>query len=210
MVACFRPSLSWTYVIELVFMNHDKAMAVKIARKFLSWVNFNSTTYFDSLFFFVRGKQPSRRFWKHQSKEEERNADNCASKLQNIGLVKVNIFDKWLVKRKACSVIKVCMRTQTSLSAFKRCQIFSLCLRFEAYWSPLIISKRGRLWNVELSHTTNCKMVLAVENLLSGSLVRKITNEEYKSREVDSRAFVQPFSNDVLNLKQLEPNCILR
>jgi len=23
MVACFRPSLSWTYVIELVFINHD-------------------------------------------------------------------------------------------------------------------------------------------------------------------------------------------
>ena len=29
MVACFRPSLSWTYVIELVFMNHDKTLAVK-------------------------------------------------------------------------------------------------------------------------------------------------------------------------------------
>jgi len=29
MVACFRPSLSWTSMIELVFMNHDKAMAVK-------------------------------------------------------------------------------------------------------------------------------------------------------------------------------------
>ena len=29
MVASFRPSLSWTYMIELVFMNHDKAMAVK-------------------------------------------------------------------------------------------------------------------------------------------------------------------------------------
>jgi len=31
MVACFRPSLSWTYVIELVFMNHDKTLAVKLA-----------------------------------------------------------------------------------------------------------------------------------------------------------------------------------
>ena len=31
MVACFRPSLSWTYVIELVFMNHDKILAVKLA-----------------------------------------------------------------------------------------------------------------------------------------------------------------------------------
>jgi len=31
MVACFRPSLSWTYVIELVFMNHDKTLAVKEA-----------------------------------------------------------------------------------------------------------------------------------------------------------------------------------
>jgi len=30
MVACFRPSLSWTYVIELVFMNHDKILAVKL------------------------------------------------------------------------------------------------------------------------------------------------------------------------------------
>ena len=29
MVPCFRPSLSWTYVIELVFMNHDKTLAVK-------------------------------------------------------------------------------------------------------------------------------------------------------------------------------------
>ena len=29
MVACFRPSLSWTYMIELVFMNHDKTLAVK-------------------------------------------------------------------------------------------------------------------------------------------------------------------------------------
>jgi len=28
MVACFSPSLSWTCMIELVFMNHDKAMAV--------------------------------------------------------------------------------------------------------------------------------------------------------------------------------------
>jgi len=31
MVACFRPSLSWTCMIELVFMNHDKAMAIKLA-----------------------------------------------------------------------------------------------------------------------------------------------------------------------------------
>jgi len=29
MVACFRPSLSWTYVIELAFTNHDKTLAVK-------------------------------------------------------------------------------------------------------------------------------------------------------------------------------------
>jgi len=29
MVACFRPSLSWTCVIELVFLNHDKTLAVK-------------------------------------------------------------------------------------------------------------------------------------------------------------------------------------
>ena len=33
MVACFRPSLSWTYVIELVFMNHDKILAVKYCRE---------------------------------------------------------------------------------------------------------------------------------------------------------------------------------
>ena len=30
MVACFRPSLSWTCMIELVFMNHDKTLAVKV------------------------------------------------------------------------------------------------------------------------------------------------------------------------------------
>jgi len=29
MVACFRPSLSWTCVIELAFTNHDKTLAVK-------------------------------------------------------------------------------------------------------------------------------------------------------------------------------------
>ena len=29
MVACFRPSLSWTCVIELALMNHDKTLAVK-------------------------------------------------------------------------------------------------------------------------------------------------------------------------------------
>ena len=31
MVACFRPSLSWTRVIELAFTNHDKTLAVKLA-----------------------------------------------------------------------------------------------------------------------------------------------------------------------------------
>jgi len=31
MVACFRPSLSWTRVIELAFTNHDKTLAVKAA-----------------------------------------------------------------------------------------------------------------------------------------------------------------------------------
>ena len=31
MVACFCPSLSWTCMIELAFMNHDKALAVKLA-----------------------------------------------------------------------------------------------------------------------------------------------------------------------------------
>ena len=31
MVACFRPSLSWTCVIELAFTNHDKTLAVKLA-----------------------------------------------------------------------------------------------------------------------------------------------------------------------------------
>jgi len=31
MVVCFRPSLSWTYMIELVFNNHDKTLAVKLA-----------------------------------------------------------------------------------------------------------------------------------------------------------------------------------
>jgi len=36
MVACFRPSLSWTYEIELVFMNHDKTLAVKIALVYMT------------------------------------------------------------------------------------------------------------------------------------------------------------------------------
>ena len=38
MVACFRPSLSWTYVIELVFMNHDKTLAVKLVTRAKSLV----------------------------------------------------------------------------------------------------------------------------------------------------------------------------
>jgi len=33
MVACFRPSLSWTCVIELAFTNHDKTLAVKCGNR---------------------------------------------------------------------------------------------------------------------------------------------------------------------------------
>jgi len=39
MVACFRPSLSWTYTIELVFINHDKTLAVKIGKT--NWISSN-------------------------------------------------------------------------------------------------------------------------------------------------------------------------
>jgi len=35
MVACFRPSLSWTCVIELAFTNHDKTLAVKNYSEFV-------------------------------------------------------------------------------------------------------------------------------------------------------------------------------